>query len=160
MARPRTICPDPNEMIKLGEEMLAWVSDKKNNCLHISQWWSGEKFIVENVWETMSVAAEFLPYYNKALRIIGIQYLDKNSRVRDGISQRWQRTYFKDLKKNEDQDLDEAAKRSTLSEKSHDEAALAAVKAVMAMMKEQQIAANPSLQAPLEDIEVIDSRSD
>jgi len=109
MARPRTITPDPEEMIKLGEEMLAWV--KKNKPLHLSAWYSIEKFIVSNVWETMKEAPEFLPYYEQAMRIIGMQYLDKTSKVRDSISQRWQRVYFKDLRKSEDQDLTEDAER-------------------------------------------------
>lgn len=109
--RPRTVCPPPEEMHALGEEMLAYVSDKSNNVLHLSQWWSGEKFITSKVWECMEQAPEFVPYYEKALKIIGIQYLDKNSNVRDGISHRWQRVYFKDLKREEDQDKEDDNKR-------------------------------------------------
>jgi len=103
MARPRIITPPPEEMEKLGEEMIAYVSDKKNKVLHLSEWWSTKMFFIEKVWNTMCIAPEFLPYYEKALRIIGKQYLDKTSNVRDGISQRWQRVYFKDLKKEEDE---------------------------------------------------------
>ncbi len=99
--RPRTSTPPPEEMIKLGEEMLEWV--EKNNPLHLSEWWSIEKFITSKVWENMQVAPEFSPYYERALRIIGKQYLDKTSNVREGVSQRWQRVYFKDLRKEEDE---------------------------------------------------------
>ena len=101
--RPRTSTPPPDEMIALGEEMIAWVI--KNKPLHLSHWWSVEKFITSKVWETMMVAPEFFPYYEHALRIIGLQYLDKTSNVRDSISHRWQRVYFKDLKQEEDEQL-------------------------------------------------------
>ncbi len=107
--RPRTSTPPPEEMIKLGEEMLAWV--KKNKPLHLSHWYSIEKFITDKVWENMQVAPEFSPYYEQALKIVGQQYLDKTSKVRDSISQRWQRVYFKDLRKSEDSDLDADAER-------------------------------------------------
>jgi len=99
--RPRTVCPPPEEMIALGEEMIAWV--ELNNPLHLSQWWGIEKFITENVWECMHRAPEFLPYYRKALKIIGIGYLDKDSSVDRAIKDRWQRVYFKDLKQEEDE---------------------------------------------------------
>lgn len=99
--RPRTVIPEPDEMIKLGEEMVEWV--ERNQPLHLSEWWSIEKFIVSKVWECMQVAPEFFPYYERALRIIGKQYLDKTSNVREGVSQRWQRVYFKDLRKEEDE---------------------------------------------------------
>lgn len=101
--RPRTVSLEPDEMIKLGEEMLTWVKD--NQPLHISHWYSIEMFIPDNTWDTMIKREEFVPYYEKALKIIGIQYLDKNSNVREGASQRWQRVYFRDLRKQEDEDL-------------------------------------------------------
>lgn len=99
--RPRTSTPPPEEMIKLGEEMLEWI--KINKPLHLSEWYSGEMFITSKVWDTMQVAPEFFPYYEKALKIIGKQYLDKTSKVRDSISHRWLRVYFKDLKREEDE---------------------------------------------------------
>jgi hypothetical protein len=99
--RPRTSTPPPEEMIKLGEEMLEWI--KVNKPLHLSEWYSGEMFITSKVWDTMQVAPEFFPYYEKALRMIGKQYLDKTSKVRDSISHRWLRVYFKDLKREEDE---------------------------------------------------------
>lgn len=111
--RPRTVTPPPEEMIQLGEEMIAWV--KKNKPLHLSQWYSIEKFITDKVWECMQVAPEFFPYYELALKLVGQQYLDKRSNVRDGISHRWQRVYFKDLKKIEDADAEAEALRRASS---------------------------------------------
>lgn len=99
--RPRTSTPSPKEMIKLGEDMLEWI--RLHKPLHLSEWYSGEMFITEKVWDSMRKAPEFFHYYDRALKIIGKQYLDKTSRVRDTISHRWLRVYFKDLKHEEDE---------------------------------------------------------
>ena len=111
--RPRTVTPPPEEMIALGEEMLNWV--KINKPLHLSYWYSIEKFFTDRVWDQMQVTPEFAPYYEKALKLVGQQYLDKTSKVREGISQRWQRVYFKDLRKQEDQDAKDEAERKASS---------------------------------------------
>src|ERR1700728_2337578 len=105
MGRPRTSTPPPDEMIKLGEEMLEYINDNPD-ILHLSEWWSIEKFIVQKVWDNMICAPEFSPYYEIALKMIGKKYIDKTSNVRDSISQRWQRVYFKDLRQSEDADKD------------------------------------------------------
>lgn len=101
--RPRTVCPPPEELADLGEEMVEWVT--LNDPLHISAWYSVEKRFTESTWDSMIAKPEFLSYYEIAKRIIGQKYLDKNSNVREGISQRWQRAYFRDLRKLEDEDL-------------------------------------------------------
>ncbi len=112
MVRPRIVTPPPEEMIELGEKMLQWVKDK--NPLHLSEWYSGEMFIVDHVWQTMHETAEFLPYYNKALKMISIKYLDGT--VNASIAQRWLRLYFKDLKRIEDADKKEEAELKRLVE--------------------------------------------
>lgn len=99
--RPRTVSYEPEEMIKLGQEMVAWI--KENDPLHVSEWYCIEKGFLELQWETMIKRPEFVTYYEQALKLIGKKYLDRNSNVRDGISQRWQRVYFKDLKREEDE---------------------------------------------------------
>jgi|TARA_R110000868_G_scaffold11599_2_gene56677 hypothetical protein len=99
--RPRTSTPPPEEMILLGEEMLKWIEN--NNPIHLSQWWSIEKFIDSKVWRNMIEASEFSPYYTKALKMIGMNYISKDSCVEPRIKDRWQRVYFKDLKNEEDE---------------------------------------------------------
>lgn len=103
---PRTVCPPPEDMIALGKEMVQWIKDHPQT-LHLSQWYSFEKFITDKTWDTMRKKEEFIHYYEVALKMIGMNYLDKDSKVRDGISQRWQRVYFKDLKRQEDEDAQE-----------------------------------------------------
>lgn len=104
---PRTVSPSPEEMIVLGQEMVKWCSD--NKPLHLSQWWSVHKDISDDDWETMKKRPEFIRYYTKAMRIIGYSYLDKDSKVDVRIKDRWQRVYFKDLRKQEDEDAEFAA---------------------------------------------------
>lgn len=101
--RPRTTSFSIEDMEKLGVEMVNWVI--VNKPLHLSQWYTIEKMITYNKWKAMIQCEEFLPYYEKALKLIGIQYIDKESRVRDSISQRWQRTYFNDLRELEDKEV-------------------------------------------------------
>lgn len=102
--RRRTVSLPPDEMIKLGQEMVEWV--KLNNPLHLSEWYTIEKGFTYNQWKTFIVIKEFFPYYEIALKWVGKQYLDKDSRIRDGISQRWQRVYFQDIREQEDSDYD------------------------------------------------------
>jgi len=111
---PRTVSPQPEEMIALGEEMLKWLKEHPDT-LHLSQWYSMEKHFLESQWETMIQRPEFIGYYEQAMRTVGLQYLNKNSNARDGISHRWQRVYFKDLRKSEDEDLKAQAELNKLS---------------------------------------------
>jgi len=106
--RPRTVSLAPEEMIALGEEMLKWV--KENNPIHLSMWYSIEKMFTEKEWDTFQQREEFVPYYEKALKLVGYNYLTKGSDVEPSIKQRWQRVYFKDLRKQEDADLENEIK--------------------------------------------------
>jgi hypothetical protein len=82
--------------------------------LHLSEWYTIEKGYTYNEWKNFIQKEEFLPYYEQALKIVGLKYVDKNTNVRDGISQRWQRVYFKDLKEQEDEDADaEVVRKAT-----------------------------------------------
>jgi len=109
--RPRTVSFSEEEMIDLGKEMVEWV--KQNDPLHLSEWYTIEKMFIYEEWKTFIQRKEFIPYYQRALKIVGKNYLHNNGKVNPGISQRWQRVYFKDLKEQEDQDLDDAAKRAS-----------------------------------------------
>ena len=101
---PRTVSPSTKDMIALGKEMVAWVKANKKTILHLSEWYTIEKGYTYNKWKTFIQREEFIPYYEQALKIVGLKYVSKNSNVRDSISQRWQRIYFRDLKEGEDND--------------------------------------------------------
>ena len=66
-------------------------------------------------WQTFIDREDFIPYYETALKIVGLKYVDKTSNVRDSIANRWQRIYFKDLRKREDEDADAEQLRKATS---------------------------------------------
>lgn len=99
--RPRTVSLPPDEMIKLGEQMVNWVIE--HDPLHLSEWYSIEKMYTEKQWETFINREEFIPYYEKSLKIVGKKYLDKNSSIRDSVANRFLRHYFKDVRVSEDE---------------------------------------------------------
>lgn len=99
--RPRTVSLSPEEMIELGKEMVEWVMG--NNPIHLSMWYCIEKGYTESEWDTMSKKPEFVQYYEQALKLVGYNYISKNSDVEPSIKQRWQRVYFKDLKAEENE---------------------------------------------------------
>lgn len=107
---PRTVSLPPEQMIELGKEMVQWVKDHPKT-LHLSEWYTIYKGYTYNQWKVFIQIEEFLPYYEQALKIVGLKYIDKTSNVRDSISHRWQRVYFKDVKEQEDEDLDAEAER-------------------------------------------------
>jgi hypothetical protein len=101
--RPRSVSLPPDEMVKLAHEMIKWVEE--NRPMHLSQWYCIEKGYTDDEWDTMRVCPEFFHYYKKALKMIGMQYLAKDSPIDPSLKHRWQRIYFKDLKDMEDDDL-------------------------------------------------------
>jgi len=107
--RPRTVCPPAEELEELGIEMCNWI-ETHPEALHLSAWYSIQKWFIESVWEQMIRKPEFRGYYERAKKIVGSRYLDKDSRVRDGISHRWQRVYFNDVKEEENETLEFKAK--------------------------------------------------
>lgn len=118
---PRTVSLSDDGMSALGKEMVDWVKSHPDT-IHLSQWYTIEKGFTYNQWKTFITIKSFFPYYEQALKIIGIKYLD--STINSSISQRWQRIYFKDLREQEDEDLRmkiemEAKNRSDIPPLSH-----------------------------------------
>jgi hypothetical protein len=107
---PRTTSPEPETMVALGKEMIAWI-EAHPDILHLSQWYTIEKMFTYNEWKVMKDKPEFHPYYEKALKMVGLKYLDRDSNVREGVSQRWQRVYFKDLREEEEETKDADTER-------------------------------------------------
>ena len=135
MVRPRTVTFPPDEMILLGDEMISWI--KENDPFHLSEWYTIEKGFTYSQWKSMIVREEFIPYYEKALKLVGRKYL--NGDVNPSIAQRWQRVYFNDIREREDADLDAAAARSKDNDKKVDPAYEQAFNAMLAMLRGQQI---------------------
>ena len=94
------------------------LSPRYNSCLLYTSWYTIEKGYTYNEWKNFIQIEEFLPYYEQALKIIGKKYVNKNSNVRDKISDRWQRIYFPDLREQEDKDADDNELRKATALKS------------------------------------------
>lgn len=116
--RPRVFSLSEKEMIALGKEMVDYVKKNKKTIVHLSEWYTIEKGFTYNEWKNFIQKQEFFPYYEQALRIVGLKYVDKNSNIRDGISQRWQRIYFADLREQEDKDSEDNELRKAAALKS------------------------------------------
>jgi len=86
--RPRTISFNEKEMIEMGKDMVAYCLKNKKTILHLCEYYTIEKGFTYNEWKTFIQKPEFLPYYEQALKIVGLKYVDKNSNVRDGISRK------------------------------------------------------------------------
>ena len=107
MARPRTVSLEPDAMIELGKEMVAWV--KQNKPMHLKEWYSIEKQYTKSEWDTFKRRDEFIIYYEQALAIISIGYL--NGHIVPAIAQRFLRYYFHDLREQEDRDAQDKIDR-------------------------------------------------
>jgi hypothetical protein len=103
MPRPRSVSYDPDEMIALGEEMLKWIVE--NDPIHLCQFYSLKKMFTYKQWDTMTQREEFIPYYEKALQIIGLKYILKDNEIESSIKHRFLRLYFKDLKHSENEKI-------------------------------------------------------
>lgn len=100
--RPRTISLPIKQMIEMGEEMVEWVQE--NDPVHLSEWYCIEKGYTDDEWDTIKTRTEFFPYYKKALKIVGLKYLKRDTDIEPSLKHRWQRVYFKDLKDEEDEE--------------------------------------------------------
>lgn len=107
--RKRSVSLPPSDMIALGEEMVDWVL--ANDPIHLSQWYCIHKGFTDKQWDAMQQMPEFLPYYQKAIKLVGYKYITKDSPIEPSLKQRWQRVYFKDLVKQEDIDAKEKSER-------------------------------------------------
>lgn len=99
IGRPRTVSHNPDEMIKLGEEMLSWVIE--NDPIHLKEWYSINQGICYKDWKSIIQRAEFIPYYEQAISIVSMKYIDGT--INNSIAQRFLRMYFRDLKEAEDE---------------------------------------------------------
>ena len=134
---PRKTSFSEEEMIALGQEMILWV--KKNNPIHLSQWYTIEKMFIYKEWKTFIQRVEFIPYYEQALKLVGMNYLDGT--IKERLAQRWQRVYFKDLKEEEDDTAEFNAKLKTEEAKLVSEADAKRTEAVIEQMRlSQQLA--------------------
>lgn len=134
--RPRTVSLPPDDMVKLGEEMLEWLQNNPDT-LHLSKWYSQTKMFTYKQWDTFTKAPEFFPYYEKALSIVAEKYIDGT--IHPSISQRFLRIYFKDVRDSEDEKMRfEYELKGKAEQAKYDAESLKQLSAVMDQIKSTQ----------------------
>lgn len=91
--RPRTVTPPPEECIKLGEDLIAWLHEEKR--LHLSGWWALKQGMLRKEWEALKMCPEFLEYYEKAKAYMVHICLDGT--IKEGFGHRYLRLYDREL---------------------------------------------------------------
>lgn len=104
--RPRTSVPEKEELIKLGEDLLSWASEKKKGELRCRwcEWYARKHFFIRAQWKHMIEKPEFRPYYETAQTFLAEKWIDGT--INQSIAHRYLRIYDPELKEHENLDLD------------------------------------------------------
>ncbi len=111
--RPRTSVPEKEELIELGQDLLAWASEKKKGELRCRwcEWYARKHFFIRAQWKHMIEKPEFRPYYELAQTYLAEKWIDGT--INQSIAHRYLRIYDPELKDNENIDMDiEAARKA------------------------------------------------
>jgi len=96
--RPRTVCPDDEELIALGEDLVQWAALPEST--RFCQWYTS-KWYIESDWDSFRIKDVFFPYYERARTLLGDKYI--NGTVNPSIAQRFLRIYTPEVKKDENE---------------------------------------------------------
>lgn len=110
--RPRSAIPEKDELIKLGEKLVTWASErqKKGEAIRVRfcDWYTEEGF-VRKQWEHMREKPEFQWYYERARSLLALRYVDGT--VNQSIAHRYLRMYDPEVRDEEDKDSEAAELR-------------------------------------------------
>ena len=105
--RPRSAIPEKDELIKLGEDLVAWASEKqeKGEAIRVRfcDWYTDRGFIMKQ-WEHMREKPEFQWFYERARSLLALRYIDGT--VNPSIAHRYLRIYDPEVRNQEDQDAE------------------------------------------------------
>lgn len=96
--RPRTSCPEYDDLIELGKKLVEWSSDEDPNKLRWCDWYTELGFIKVQ-WDKMLEKPEFRAYYERAQKNLARKWL--NGTVNSSIAHRFLWLYCPDLKASE-----------------------------------------------------------
>lgn len=104
--RPRTTTPEKEDLIALGEELLAWATEEipdseKPYRFRFAQWYSLKKGILSKEWDLMLQKEEFRVYYEQAQTALANRITDTT--LREGIAHRFLRVYAPEVKREENE---------------------------------------------------------
>ena len=103
--RPRTCIPEKDELIKLGQDLLDWASEKVEGELRCRwcEWYAKKHFFIRKHWKRMLDTEEFRPYYETAQAYLSEKWI--NGTINQSIAHRYLRIYDPELRENEDFDV-------------------------------------------------------
>jgi hypothetical protein len=109
--RPRTSVPEKAELIALGEDLVAWASEKKKGELRCRwcEWYAKKHFFIRAQWKRMVDTEEFRPYYETAQAYLAERWIDGT--INQSIAHRYLRIYDPELRDEEDKDAANAELR-------------------------------------------------
>jgi len=111
--RPRESIPEKKELIKLGEDLLKWASEKEEGKLRARwcEWYACRHFLLRKQWKRMIDTEEFRPYYEAAQPYLAEKWIDGT--INSSIAHRYLRIYDPDLRESEDLDHQEKLDRES-----------------------------------------------
>lgn len=130
--RPRTSVPEREELIELGQDLVAWAAEKKKGELRCRwcEWYARKHFFIRAQWKHMIEKPEFRPYYEIAQVSLAEKWIDGT--INQAIAQRYLRIYDPELREHEDIDSDEKEIRKASALKSETRAIEETKQAVLA----------------------------
>lgn len=107
--RPRTVTPEPEELEKLGKELLEWASkpleegEFPGHRCRFAQWYSLLHNILDKEWEYMIVKPEFKGYYEKARVHLSNRFIQSGheGQIKEKLAHRFMHTYFPETRKED-----------------------------------------------------------
>lgn len=105
IGRPRTTTPCDEELVKLGEELIAWATEdvpleQRPYRFRFAQWYSLKKGILDKEWDLMLQKEIFRGYYERARVALSNRITDGS--IKEGLAHRFLRTYCPEVKHEED----------------------------------------------------------
>lgn len=99
--RLRTICPEDDELIELGKDLVRWATEETDEFrCRFCQWYS-PRGILDKVWKLMVIKEVFCPYYEEARQALSRRFLDGT--VNPSIAHRFMRIYCPEVKEEENE---------------------------------------------------------
>lgn len=101
VGRPRSRTPEPEELVKLGEDLIEWACEKCDEVRsRFCEWYSIKQGLSGDQWELMIRKPEFIGYYEQAQALLAKKWINE---MNPSIAHRFIRIYCPEVKKSEDE---------------------------------------------------------
>ena len=97
------LAPGKEEVIQLGEDLVAWATEEtEEKRTAWSFWYALKHGMIQSHWKSLKKLPEFRPYYEIARSALASKI--HNDTLEKGMAHRYIRLYDRDLAANEDED--------------------------------------------------------